>query len=189
MRDPSDRPAKSGDPECLAGSLLLAHPSLRDPNFRRTVVLMTSHGPEGAMGVVINRPLQKRLGELSGDFALGPLAGVPLFSGGPVQNEQLIIAAWRAHSHGFQLHLGIDPYKAGQLLAEQGAEVRAFFGYSGWSAGQLENELKLRTWIVAHAPIDLFRQPNDILLWRKVLGQEGAEWRLLVDEPEEPGEN
>ncbi len=184
MRERRDR-----NPDSLAGSLLLAHPGMRDPNFRRAVILMTSHGPEGAMGVVINRPLQKRLGEVSGDFALGPLAGVPLFSGGPVQNQQLIIAAWRAHSHGFQLHLGIDPDKAGQLLAEDGAQVRAFFGYSGWSPGQLENELDRRTWIVASAPLDLFGQPNDSVLWRKVLGQAGAEWRLLADEPDEPGSN
>ena len=47
--------------QSLAGSLLLAHPVLRDPNFRRTAVLMSTHGPEGAMGVVLNRPLGKRL--------------------------------------------------------------------------------------------------------------------------------
>ena len=58
--------------ESLAGSLLLAHPVLRDPNFRRTAVLMSTHGPEGAMGVVLNRPLGKRLGELKVDFSLGP---------------------------------------------------------------------------------------------------------------------
>ena len=63
------------------------------------------------MGVVLNRPLDKRLGELGGDFALGPLAGVPLFKGGPVQTEQLILAAWQAQPEGFQLHLG---HRSGQ---------------------------------------------------------------------------
>ncbi len=57
--------------ESLAGSMLLAHPGMRDPNFRRTVVLMSVHNAEGAMGVVLNRPLGKNLGELNGDFALG----------------------------------------------------------------------------------------------------------------------
>ena len=69
--------------ESLAGSLLLAHPILRDPNFRKTAVLMSTHGPDGAMGVVLNRPLGKRLGELKGDFALGPLASTPIFWAGP----------------------------------------------------------------------------------------------------------
>ena len=71
--------------DTLAGTLLLAHPSMRDPNFRRSVVLMSAHNAEGAMGVVLNRPLHKRLGELSGEFALGPLASVPL-----------VLSAWRS---------------------------------------------------------------------------------------------
>src|ERR1043165_3338167 len=107
--------------ETLAGSLLLAHPSLRDPNFRRCVVLMSAHNAEGAMGVVLNRPLGKRLGEVSGDFALGPLASVPLFTGGPVQTEQLVLAAWQIRDDGFRLHFGIQPDPAQQLLAEGGA--------------------------------------------------------------------
>src|SRR3954469_23822535 len=170
--------------DTLAGSLLLAHPAMRDPNFRRSVILMSAHNAEGAMGVVLNRPLGKRLGELSGDFALGALAGVPLFTGGPVQNEQLVLAAWQVREDGFRLHFGIEPDKAQQLLTEEGTQVRGFLGYSGWSAGQLENEMKLRTWIIADVPEDLLMQSQDDKLWRTVLGREGAEWRLLAEEPD-----
>jgi putative transcriptional regulator len=183
------RARRPAGPESYAGSILLAHPELADPNFRRTVVLMTTHGTDGAMGVVLNRPLHKRLGELGGDFALGPLTGVPLFHGGPVQTEQLIIAAWRSHPAGFQLHLGIDPEKAIQFIGDDGMHIRAFFGHSGWSAGQLENELKQHTWIVAPPPPDLFTQPGDAALWRRVLAGQGTEWRLLAEEPDEAGEN
>lgn len=175
--------------ETLAGSLLLAHPAMRDPNFRRSVVLMSAHNEEGAMGVVLNRPMNKRLGELSGDFALGPLATVPLFNGGPVQNDQLVLAAWQVRSDGFRLHFGIEPDKALQLLAEEGTHVRGFLGYSGWSAGQLENEMRLHTWIVTDVPEDLLTQAQDDTLWRTVLGREGAEWRLLAGEPERPENN
>jgi len=77
----------------LAGQLLLAHPALRDPNFRRTVILLSAHGDEGAMGVVLNRRLDKQLGELNSEFALGPLAGVPVYAGGPVDPQQLIIVS------------------------------------------------------------------------------------------------
>lgn len=175
--------------ETLAGTLLLAHPSMRDPNFRRSVVLMSAHNAEGAMGVVLNRPMGKRLGELSGDFALGPLAAVPLFTGGPVQTEQLVLAAWQVRDDGFRLHFGIEPDKAISLLEEEGTHVRGFLGYSGWSAGQLENEMKLRTWIVADVPEDLLSHSQDDTLWRTVLGREGAEWRLLADEPEHPEAN
>ncbi len=176
-------------PVSYSGSLLLAHPGLRDPNFRRTVVLMTTHGADGAMGIVLNRPLGKKLGELGDDFAAGALASVPLFKGGPVQIEQLIIAAWRSHESGFQLHLGIEPDKAAQFLGGDGMFVRAFFGYSGWTAGQLENELKQHTWIVAPPPPDLFTREADDGLWRKVLIGQGAEWRLPAEEPDEAGEN
>jgi len=175
--------------ETLAGSLLLAHPILQDPNFRRSVVLMSVHNSEGAMGVVLNRPLGKRLGELNGDFALGPLAAVPLFTGGPVHPEQLIIAAWQSRSDGFRLHFGIEPDKAIELMDEEGTHVRAFLGYSGWSAGQLENEMEKHTWVVANVPEDLLVQPQNDLLWKNVLGREGTEWRLMADEPEDPTQN
>ena len=172
--------------DTLAGTLLLAHPSMRDPNFRRSVVLMSAHNAEGAMGVVLNRPLHKRLGELSGEFALGPLASVPLFTGGPVQTEQLVLAAWQIRDDGFRLHFGIEPDKALQLQEEEGTHVRGFLGYSGWSAGQLENEMKMNTWIVADVPEDLLSHTQDETLWRTVLGREGMEWRLLANEPESP---
>lgn len=175
--------------ETFAGSLLLAHPVMRDPNFKRSVVLMSVHNAEGAMGVVLNRPMERRLGELNGDFALGPLASVPLFKGGPVHPEQLIIAAWQSRPDGFRLHFGIEPDRAIQLLSEEGTHVRAFLGYSGWSAGQLEEEMKHNAWVVATVPEDLLSQPQTEVLWRTVLGREGAEWRLFASEPEDPAQN
>ena len=72
------------------------------------------------------------------------------------------------------------------MLAEEGTHVRAFLGYSGWSAGQLEGEMKANTWIVADVPVDLLSQPQDASLWRSVLGREGDRWRLLAGEPEDP---
>jgi putative transcriptional regulator len=182
-----ERPSKTK--KSLAGQLLAAHPRLRDPNFRHAVVLMTAHGPEGAMGVVLNRPLNKKLGELGGDFALGLLSGVPIFQGGPVETGQLVLAAWRVHPQGFQLHFGVDPVKAGGLLGDDDTHLRAFFGYSGWGSGQLEQELEVNTWVVAAAPTDLFEQACDVSLWRSVLRREGPEWRMLADEPEHPESN
>ena len=78
---------------------------------------------------------------------------------------------------------------AAQFVEDDGMHVRAFFGHSGWSAGQLENELKHQTWIIAPPPADLFTQPGDVGLWRKVLTTQGSEWRLLAEEPEEAEEN
>jgi putative transcriptional regulator len=175
--------------ESLAGCLLLAHPVLRDPNFRRTAVLMSTHGPEGAMGVVLNRPVGKRLGELKGDFALGPLSPTPIYTGGPVQTDQLILAAWQSREDSFQLHFGIDPERAAEMLKDGTTRLRAYLGYSGWSKGQLEKELEGGAWIVASPPADLFERPMQEGLWRSLLAEEGDEWRLMADEPDEPGKN
>ena len=180
---------KRASSKSLAGSLLLAHPALKDPNFRHTVILMSAHNGEGAMGVVLNRPLGKRLGEFNGEFSLGPLASVPVFRGGPVQTEQIVLAAWQTHDEGFKLHFGLEPDKAAQLAAEEGVHLRAFLGYSGWSGGQLEKELKQNTWVVTPVPGDLMSHPQDDGLWRIVLGDISLDWRLLADEPEDTGLN
>lgn len=175
--------------QSLAGSLLLAHPSQNDPNFRRTVVLMSVHDGDGAMGVVLNRPLDKRLGDLNGEFALGPLTSVPLFYGGPVQDKQLILVAWEPQDDGFRMHFGIEPSRAIEFLSTEGVQVRAFLGYSGWSKGQLERELKQEAWVVTPIPDDLLGHSQDTQLWRSILGRAGDTWRLLADEPEDTSLN
>jgi putative transcriptional regulator len=175
----------------LSGSLLLAHPALRDPNFRHTVVLISSHSDDGAMGLVINRPLGKRLGEINPEFAMGELAGVPVYDGGPVQTDQVVLAAWQAspETGTFQLHFGVEPDKA-QALREAGLQLRAFLGYSGWSQGQLEHELTQRTWIVLPVSGDEVTQGHDgAVLWRDLLGGISPAMRILAEEPEDPSAN
>lgn len=175
----------------LSGSLLLAHPGMHDPNFRRSVVLLSAHGEDGAMGVVLNRPLNKRLGELTADFAASPLAGVPLYQGGPVQAEQLILAAWQPESleGGFKIHFGIDIERAQALLGGEGVRLRAFLGYSGWTRGQLDNELRHNSWVVASASANLLDQRDGEELWRAILGGISPMWRLMAGEPEDPKTN
>jgi putative transcriptional regulator len=182
------REQSPAQPTTLAGSLLLAHPSLREETFRRAVILMSAHDGNGAMGVILNRPLGKKLGDLSTDFSLGPLASVPIFKGGPVQTEQLLLCGWKRHDDGsgFQLMFGIDPMKATELQAETGVHLRAFLGYAGWSGGQLENELTHNTWIVSPLVMNLLEEEADENLWKTILGGISLEWRLLVDEPEDP---
>ncbi len=175
----------------LAGSLLLAHPSLRDPNFRRTVVLLSAHDSSGAMGVVLNRPLGRRLGQLDGDFALGPLAKVPVFQGGPVATKRLVLCAWQAHpaEAELQISFGLDPEKAAELHEQPGVKLRGFLGHAGWTGGQLENELKQNAWVVCRtAPGLLDTEPGEPL-WRGLLGRLGYEWKLLAGEPDDPEKN
>lgn len=181
--------------ESLAGSLLLAHPVLRDATFRRTAIMMSSHDREGAMGVVLNRPLKRRLGELGGDFALGPLSDVPLFDGGPVEKRQLILCAWRPHpgeadeETGVQVLFGLEPERAAELATQEGVELRGFLGYAGWSGGQLEGEIARDTWVVAELEPELMQHAPDETLWRRALSDLDPRWRLLAGEPDDPGLN
>jgi len=177
--------------ETFAGQLLLAHPALRDPNFRRTAILLSVHNEEGAMGVVLNRPLDQQLGELDEAFAVGPLAGVPVYHGGPVEPEQLIIVSWQwiEPEKAFQLHFGIEPEKAAELVGTPGLTLRAFLGYSGWSKGQLENELKHDTWLVTVVAGTELVRLDGVPLWRSILVRVDPELKLLAEEPEDPTEN
>lgn len=179
------------DSDSLAGSLLLAHPALKEATFRRTAILLSNHDAEGAMGVVLNRPMGRALSELGGDFVLGPLAGVPLFCGGPVEPQQLLLCAWRPQEdgEGFRLFFGISPERAAEMVGEDNVHLRAFLGYAGWTGGQLEGELERETWVVADLVPDLLTQKPDETLWRRVLGDLDPEWKLLAGEPDDPGRN
>lgn len=177
--------------ESFAGQLLLAHPSLRDPNFRRTVILLSVHNADGAMGVVLNRPLDRQLGELNGDFASGPLAGVPIYCGGPVNPDQLIIISWQwlEAESAFQLHFGVDPESAIAQIGTPGLTFRAFLGYSGWSQGQLENEMNHDTWITTAVMGSPLEENDGVALWRNIVGGIDPELRLLANEPDDPAMN
>ena len=177
----------------LAGSLLLAHPTLNEGIFRRSVILLPAHDENGSMGIVLNQPLHKRIGEVASEFALGPLSDVPIFSGGPIASDKLMFCAWRMHAQGigFQLMFGIDPEKAMTLQYEQGMHLRAFYGYAGWDAGQLERELRRDTWIVMPLLPDLIEETNanaadGDALWRAILGKLGPHWQVLAGEPDDP---
>jgi putative transcriptional regulator len=185
------RESANSDPTALAGALLLAHPSLKDDNFRRSVVLLSAHDDKGAMGIVLNRPLGKRLGQLNAEFALSPLSSVPIFQGGPVDTDRLLLCAWRfnAEGTGFQLMFGIDPQKALELQSEDGMHLRAFLGYAGWTGGQLEKELSQNTWVVSPLMADVLDLKQDETLWRSILSNIDFEWKLLAGEPDDLSRN
>lgn len=178
-------------PKTFAGQLLLSHPVMRDANFKRTVILLSAHNAEGAMGVVLNRPLGKQLAELNAEFALGALAGVPVYCGGPVEPEQLILVSWEwLQAEGaFQLHFGVEPEKAAELIGRPGLTVRAFLGYSGWSKGQLEDEMKRDTWFVTTVEGRQLDEADGTALWRNLLGALDPELKLLANEPDDPTVN
>ena len=180
--------------ESLAGALLLAHPSLRDSNFEKTVVFLSMHdGENGAFGVVLNRPSGRRLNELMPDQDLGLLSMVPVFLGGPVATDQLLLAAFRweetpaGGSWSWRHDLTFET--ASEVVQEEGTILRVFAGYSGWSQGQLEKEIQHKTWVV-HAPDEQILEPDlAASLWKGLVGTHGPVFQFLTGAPEALGNN
>lgn len=175
----------------LRGALILADPTLRDPNFARTVLLLTDHEAEqGAHGYVLNRPMGKKVGDLLKDATFRSLADVPIFHGGPVSPERLTFAvlAWDdgAGRLVFTTHLSVDDARA---LRQDGGEVRAFVGYSGWAEGQLENELKQRAWITRKPAREVVSMARPDTLWEELLRSMGPQFGLLAKMPQDPSLN
>jgi putative transcriptional regulator len=177
------------EPQNFTGQFLVAHPNMLDPNFRRTVLFISSHNKlEGAVGVIINRPLDKAVSELVSDPPPKALADVPVFLGGPVGTNQLMFAAfdWKGpESLSLNHNVTIDdPH----LLAGKDA-IRAFVGYAGWTAGQLEEELRQNAWILqkpTRAALAPERLPR---LWFEIMRNLGPWFKMLSAAPDDPSLN
>lgn len=172
-----------------AGSLLLAHATLQEPSFRRSVILLCAHTDgQGSMGIIVNRPLGQTLGDFDPKLSKSILADVPLFSGGPVENEQIIFTAWKWSEEAgtFQLYFGIDTKKAQNILKKDPEfQIRGFLGHTGWSKGQLEFEIEQGSWVISSSLSSLMNK-NAEAHWHELLCDERPEMRLLSDPPDDP---
>src|SRR5215471_18998345 len=176
----------------FAGSLLVAHPNMLDPNFRRTVLFVSEHEPnEGALGVIINRPLDRPVTELVSGTPPAGLADVPVFLGGPVGKNQLVFAAFEwQKGQGLKLNQNIafdgasDATKHKDLLT-----FCAFVGYAGWGAGQLETEVKQKSWLIQKANPSLLKVDRLPNLWFDIMRTLGPWYKMLAMAPDDPSLN
>jgi putative transcriptional regulator len=181
--------------EPASGMLLIAEPFLKDPNFARSVIILCEHREEGSFGLVLNRSFDKTLEELIPD-----LEGmdIPVSDGGPVQRDTLhfLHRCPRLIPGGLELGDGIfwggDFELAISLLREkriERTEIRFFIGYSGWTGGQLGEEMQEKSWLVTPVSARLVfpRLKNDI--WKDSLRGMGGEFGMLVNFPTDPSLN
>jgi putative transcriptional regulator len=182
-------------PENRKGRLLVASPSLAEPNFRRAVVLMLEHSEEGALGLVLNRPTPLVAREaLPGALADAMPDDERVYQGGPVQPEAVIVLAdfsdtSLAASVAFDMVGIVDPDADASRLEGGVRAIRAYGGYAGWGEGQLEREIAEEAWIdAAPAAEDVFGADPD-RLWSRVLERKGGTWRLIARMPENPSVN
>ncbi|MGE9269368.1 MAG: YqgE/AlgH family protein [Verrucomicrobiales bacterium] len=175
----------------LDGSLLLAAPSLRDGIFDRSVILLANHSPhEGSLGLILNQPTGQEVGHLLTRPEFAGLEKIPVHVGGPVSPQQLTFSAfWWNPTDGLHWQLQLPADEASRRAKQPGVLVRAHLGYSGWSAGQLEQELERHSWITARPQANLLGKVHDRELWSDILRSLSPFHRLLVDAPGDPSLN
>lgn len=178
--------------DSVRGQLLVAAPSLLDPNFRRTVVLIAEHTDEGALGVVLSRAAPASVGEVVPD--LTPLIDPdePVFAGGPVQPNGVMVLAEFEDPGDAALpidgELGFVALEA-QVEGIAVRRARAFAGHAGWGPGQLDAELAEESWFVAPFERDdaFTAEPEE--LWRRALTRKGGHYALVARMPDDPSLN
>jgi putative transcriptional regulator len=177
----------------LQGQLLVASPGLFDPNFRRTVVLVTEHTEDGAAGLVLNRPTESEVSEIVPALESLVDDGEPVFMGGPVQPNGVLVLGEFLDPDDAAVplfgSLGFPSLDEPDEVVPLTTRRRIFAGYAGWGSGQLEDELAREDWILEEAqPDDAFTEtPGE--LWADVLRRKGGIYELVARIPEDPSVN
>jgi len=181
------------DSPYLANQFLIAMPGLEDPNFFHSVTYICEHNEEGALGLVINRPLQMQLGEILRHIKLEHIEPeakqLPVHLGGPVQQDR-----------GFVLHEPLGDWDATlkvterigitssidilEAIARNRGPERSLIalGYAGWGAGQLEREMAENAWLSGPADPDILFSTPDSERWKAAAASLGIDLDLLSGE-------
>jgi len=199
-----------GTPRWLGGCFLVSDFDLVDPNFHRTVVLMIDHDEEGAFGLVVNRPSPFTLGEVVEGMGDSPASTIPVYVGGPVQQDALFVL----HEERPADAAGADEAEAaeqpvegvafepatqslmdwlkgewGELPEAERPAVRFYVGYSGWASGQLEGELEADAWVVLRATREIVFHPDPQKAWAEALARTGPLYQIILQTGFKPSMN
>jgi len=174
------------------GVLLIADPFLKDPNFMRTVVMLCDHQQEGSFGFVLNKSYEYTLNELV--TGLDDLV-IPVYYGGPVQMDTVHFL----HQYpdkipgGFEITDGV--YWGGDFevtieLIRSGdinpSKIRFYIGYSGWSSGQLADEMNEKSWLSVKGTRNIVFHKKTDEIWREALRHLGGDYEMLANYPIDP---
>ena len=177
--------------EAFRPTLLLSMPQMQDPNFARTVVLLCDYLPDGAFGLVLNRPTGMPAREM---VRLAPPAiaanDLPLFIGGPVQPERgwMLVTEpplneeYRTIIEGLYLTASPDVLRL-MLEAHPQPRARVIAGYAGWGPGQLDDELAQSAWLMADVELDLIFDVAVDAMWETAIRRLGADPSSLQISP------
>ncbi len=178
--------------EVKQSKVLLAEPFMLDPNFKRAVVLLCDHSKkEGSIGFILNKPLKMKIDELVEEF---PEFDAEVHYGGPVSTDTIHYI----HNIGDLLEDSVEvgrgvfwggDFDKLKFLIESKLvhpkNVKFFVGYSGWTIGQLKNEMKIGSWVMADMdPNYVFKSPP-VKLWKEIMINKGNVYSVIAQMPEE----
>ncbi len=178
-----------------AGTILIAEPFMLDPNFRRSIVLLCEHTDKGTTGFVLNKPLDMQIHDLVGDF---PESKAAVHVGGPVGMDSLHFL----HNVGNMLDNTMEvcpgvywggDFEKLRFLMENGVirddNVKFFVGYSGWTEGQLAEEMEEGSWLVDEMDANYLFKVKPFVMWQTVLHNKGDRFTVIAQMPDAVGLN
>lgn len=173
----------------LAPALLLSMPQLIDPNFARSVILLCEHAPEGAFGLIVNRPSEVSAAEaVNLEPPVEKPNDLPLLIGGPVEPQRgwiltsSVPEGVESQGVGAGLHLSASPVLLRQVLTARPLPRRTHVlaGYAGWGPGQLDAEIQENAWLAAPADADLVFHADLDALWDRAVKKIGVDVSKLA---------
>ena len=173
-----------------SGKILLAEPFMLDPNFKRAAVLMCEHDAGGSIGFIMNKPLSMRVDELIAGF---PQFNAEIFFGGPVSTDTIHYVHNKGDLLEDSIHIVDGVYWGGSFEKLKSLitnklilpdDIRFFVGYSGWSEGQLDEEMKLGSWLVADMYSNYLFKTMPKELWQQVMANKGNTYSVIAQLPE-----
>ncbi len=174
----------------LAGCFLISNSTIQDPNFTNTVVLIIDHDENGAFGLIVNRPGDSTLFDVL-DGVDEAAKGTNLFQGGPVRPDALFILHGNAEAAeaGDEVIDGVYMSSSRSLLdqlVDSETDFHVYNGYSGWGPGQLESEIKMKTWVTMPARADVVFHKNPDVVWREALANKGGLYSYFAQKVRDP---
>lgn len=178
-----------------SGKLLISEPFQSDFYFGRAVVLLAEHDENGSYGVIINKPVEVKINELFKDF---PTFNAPVYLGGPVRNDSIFylhtlgniipdcIKVMDGLYWGGNFDILKDLIEMKEVTEEQ---IKFYIGYTGWSANQLEIELKKNYWVVSNSKLEQVMSLKSEKLWKESLKHLGNEYAMWLNFPTDPSLN
>ena len=177
------------------GSLLIANPVLPDPNFSRTVILLCNHNEQGSFGLVVNRSAELKAPDLFSSIDILKSYNEKIYIGGPV-SQSMVFYLFRSSQDvgdldevcsGVYLGSSLETLESLYLdIDYQKENIRFYLGYSGWSGGQLDGEMKQNSWLIQSADEQIVFLDSEDLMWPTAVNSLGEEYQYLIKAPVNP---